>query len=250
MSNSRQTVPKEWKEKLGYRCYNCGCEENIEYHHIVPMFLGGNDVITNVVPLCNRCHKVAHKGRHMHRYTNKANAGRKKLCDDETVRQVADMYINGEIGNRKAVELVNGKPGSRFSSRRSYKAYIQELGIKTVRNYVDYLAENTYEGLVEGKECVLIEFLDGSYTYNPWHDTGKNDVEYTKSGKVVNCKMAKEKVSETKKTKQEELDELFELAHMIAEDLERQEQMKKAKAKQNKKQLLLYEQWKQEFKIG
>jgi len=242
----RQTVPKEWKEKLGYRCYNCGCEENIEYHHIVPMFLGGNDVITNVVPLCNKCHKVAHKGRHMSHYTNKINSGRKKLCDDETVRRVADMYINGEIGNRKAVELVNGKPGSRFTGRRSYRAYIQELGIRTVRNFVDYLAENTYDGLVEGKDCVEIDYLNGKYERRQWHDTGKNDVEYVKSAHLEKWAISKEDADRAMAITLER--EKLKRANIVA--MVQDDHQKPLTDTQDKRREEMYERWRKEYKIG
>lgn len=45
----RQTVSDEVKNTVGKNCCNCGASENIEYHHIVPLFLGGKDVITNIV---------------------------------------------------------------------------------------------------------------------------------------------------------------------------------------------------------
>ena len=45
-------------EVHGDRCVNCGSDENIEFHHIVPLAIGGTNNYGNVVPLCWRCHKA------------------------------------------------------------------------------------------------------------------------------------------------------------------------------------------------
>lgn len=45
----------------GNVCCNCGDNKNIEFHHIVPLSLGGKDILTNIVPLCNHCHSLIHK---------------------------------------------------------------------------------------------------------------------------------------------------------------------------------------------
>lgn len=41
-------------------CQNCGCNEGIEIHHIVPIIYGGSNKITNLASLCGRCHRLAH----------------------------------------------------------------------------------------------------------------------------------------------------------------------------------------------
>ena len=49
-------------------CINCGSNENIHLHHVVPLALGGNDVSSNKVPLCGKCHALVHgfKDRGVH----------------------------------------------------------------------------------------------------------------------------------------------------------------------------------------
>ena len=42
------------------RCVNCGSDQHIELHHIVPLANGGNHIFTNIVPLCYDCHLKAH----------------------------------------------------------------------------------------------------------------------------------------------------------------------------------------------
>ena len=37
-------------------CVNCGAESNLEWHHMIPAFLGGTAEPENMVCLCDRCH--------------------------------------------------------------------------------------------------------------------------------------------------------------------------------------------------
>ena len=41
-----------------YKCFECGSEEDIHHHHVVPKSLGG----TKMVPLCFKCHGLVHGG--------------------------------------------------------------------------------------------------------------------------------------------------------------------------------------------
>lgn len=51
------------REEIGTKCANCGDEQDLVYHHIVPLALGGNDINTNMVCLCGRCHDLVHYGK-------------------------------------------------------------------------------------------------------------------------------------------------------------------------------------------
>ncbi len=39
-----------------YTCFECGSEEDIHHHHVVPKSLGG----TKTLPLCSKCHSLVH----------------------------------------------------------------------------------------------------------------------------------------------------------------------------------------------
>jgi hypothetical protein len=43
----------------GHVCLNCGVTAN-QAHHIVPLSLGGNDILSNLVSLCEECHEKVH----------------------------------------------------------------------------------------------------------------------------------------------------------------------------------------------
>ena len=38
------------------RCAFCGCENNLEEHHMIPLFMGGTNDERNLVFLCHDCH--------------------------------------------------------------------------------------------------------------------------------------------------------------------------------------------------
>ena len=96
-------------EENGACCANCGSAEAIEYHHIVPVLLGGTNRITNIIPLCHRCHEAAHRGRHIAEYRNLKRTGRKTKLSDEEAFKVFDLYIDGQIGNKRCRELFGYK---------------------------------------------------------------------------------------------------------------------------------------------
>lgn len=47
---------------IGRECVNCHSKNDLTYHHIVPLNLGGHDEISNMVCLCRRCHSLIHYG--------------------------------------------------------------------------------------------------------------------------------------------------------------------------------------------
>ena len=59
----RKQITPAGKKLIGATCINCGSSDDIVYHHVVPLAFGGRDVITNIVPLCDNCHKMVHYGK-------------------------------------------------------------------------------------------------------------------------------------------------------------------------------------------
>lgn len=164
----------------GSVCSNCKSEENIEYHHIVPLVLGGTNNMSNITALCHKCHKAAHYGRHIHHYIDSGNAGRKPKAKAEEYSDIFDMYINGEIGARKCSELLGYSYRTRITDCPEFKRYIKTKGIKNVRNLIDVAATNRKNGIHEG-DCVgEIEYIDGNKSDILYHDTGENDIRYVR----------------------------------------------------------------------
>lgn len=85
------------KREKGTECCNCKSEENIQYHHIVPLVAGGYDIISNIVPVCNNCHALIHS--------------RKKMAHSSLVKQgIERARAEGkQIGQRKGIKLNTAK---------------------------------------------------------------------------------------------------------------------------------------------
>lgn len=62
----RRQLTKKDKNEIGMQCCNCGSTEELEYHHIVPISLGGNDINSNMACLCYTCHEKIHFGESKH----------------------------------------------------------------------------------------------------------------------------------------------------------------------------------------
>lgn len=55
ISNIRKILIEEYGE-----CRICGDDRVVEAHHIIARKNGGKDTLSNVIPLCPTCHKLAH----------------------------------------------------------------------------------------------------------------------------------------------------------------------------------------------
>lgn len=51
---------EQLKFQIGTQCCNCGATEALEYHHIVPLAIGGKDTVSNMCCLCFLCHELIH----------------------------------------------------------------------------------------------------------------------------------------------------------------------------------------------
>lgn len=169
---------RKMKERLENSCCNCGSEENIEYHHIVPLALGGSNNMTNIVPICHRCHKAAHHGRHISEYADKSNSGRKPKAPIEKSAKVFDMFIGGEIGTRKCKQLLGYSERTQIINRKEFVKYLKFKGIRKVRNNIDVGATVRNNGIHDGDVVGYIEYLDGRVEEMHYKDTGANNVEY------------------------------------------------------------------------
>ncbi len=66
---TRRYLSQADKNEIGNKCANCMETNNLEYHHIIPIIVGGKDINSNMVCLCSECHKKLH-GIYKHEYIN------------------------------------------------------------------------------------------------------------------------------------------------------------------------------------
>ena len=51
---------KEILERDNWRCQICGCLKNLDVHHLRRRSALGDDIETNLITLCRKCHQALH----------------------------------------------------------------------------------------------------------------------------------------------------------------------------------------------
>lgn len=99
MNLERETLSEKDKNIIGRICCNCGETEDLEYHHIVPLSLGGNDILSNYCCLCYNCHSLLHFGE------------KKNISHSEATKKgIEKAKLNGkQIGAVKGKKLTTKK---------------------------------------------------------------------------------------------------------------------------------------------
>lgn len=140
------------KDNIGHICVNCNSDIDIEYHHIVPLSMGGTNRLSNIVPLCHRCHMAAHHGRHMSHYRKKAKkTGRKRKVNlNENTEQILWRFAKGEVGESDCKKLLGMGKYTRLKDSMVYKEFAKNNNILAIKNRRDTLRRfyDDYTGVV------------------------------------------------------------------------------------------------------
>lgn len=166
----------------GSTCSNCGSQEGIEYHHIVPLILGGTNRYSNIIALCHSCHMAAHYGRDVMHYANRLRentGGRPPKCTDEEAFKALDLLLSGEIGNRKCKELMHLSGKTWPNQTRQFKKWKEERGIESMRSNLDAISVNASFTITDGHVVGWVKYK-GSDEKKPikYRKTGENNVAY------------------------------------------------------------------------
>lgn len=131
---SRKVAHKAKRDKLlGTVCCNCGKDvgAKIEYHHIVPLECGGNDIVSNLAPVCEDCHSIITYGRKRRRPNN---GGRKrKVYDPQLADSVFTRYINRQITETQAKQELG--TGQHIKEMFIFKEWCEKNGVNPKINY-------------------------------------------------------------------------------------------------------------------
>ena len=106
-----------WEVK-GKQCIYCG-KPATELHHIIPRQMGGDNRFSNIVPLCDECHKKAHGKKH---YKN-TNKGRKPIKEPDNFNAVAELYKRKILSLEMALKYTGFK-------RMTFYRLLEKHGIK------------------------------------------------------------------------------------------------------------------------
>lgn len=133
--HNKRVLSGEYKEKLGCTCVNCGSQENIEYHHIVPLCMGGTNRMTNIVPVCKNCHVAIH-GEAEYRKLAFKNACKKVKPTFEEFDKVLRDYADCKIDLETTKNLLGVGPKRGLSNKKEYKMFLYRNKIKKIVNHV------------------------------------------------------------------------------------------------------------------
>ena len=187
----RKSFSRELQNALvrehGHVCAGCGKETETKWHHIVPVALGGEDRVSNIVPLCHACHCAAHSGQHMSHYINKKNmSGRPPKVSNREAFKALDMLAAGKIGIRGCKQLMklSGKTEPRQTAQ--YKRWCAARGIADVRNILDTKITNGSAMVASGDVIGEVEYADGTKKDILFNDVGANDmIKYVVRGRTA-----------------------------------------------------------------
>lgn len=172
-----------YAEKLGCKCVNCESEEKIEYHHIVPITVGGTNRLSNIVPLCEKCHKAVHGDRHRESYRYTKSRGRHAKGNAIVWDDVMAEYMAGMIGQKEAKRILKLSKNTHLVENVTYKQYLSSHGIKRMRNNIDIIRSHNKEKPFEGDLVGYIEYTDGKVQeirFSTQRTIRKKDAKYRK----------------------------------------------------------------------
>lgn len=169
---TRNHLTRRQKEEILHRhdnrCINCGSTEELEFHHVVPLEIGGADEVSNIVPLCYSCHKaVTHHQLIIATAGRKHKAGGRKRQIPENYKDILWRFMRCEIGMKECKELLGVSQKTHLGDNVWFREFLEENGIVKYRNNVDLKAAKS--GIVDGEIIGIVRFDDGRRTTMVWH---------------------------------------------------------------------------------
>ena len=134
MSVASETLSEKDKDIIGRICCNCGKTTDLEYHHIIPLSLGGNNILSNYCCLCYSCHSLIHFGKR--RNINHSEATKKGIERARLNGKQIGQKTGAKLTTKKSIEMKDKikKMARAFEGNMSDKDVMEVLGI----------ARNTY----------------------------------------------------------------------------------------------------------
>ena len=162
------------------------CEDPIQtpnWHHILPVALGGKDIITNMVPVCDACHKAIHNMKPAWYYKFKAGpSGGRPIDRPENCENIFEDYVRCRISKSEAAERL-GK-SLHFIECKAFIEYKFNHSIAKYKNNIDiYLkcaGRKDVNAIEDGRVVGSILYEDGTTEELYWGKeeplTGKSRV--------------------------------------------------------------------------
>jgi 5-methylcytosine-specific restriction endonuclease McrA len=128
-NSDRIHLTEKEKDIVGRQCCNCGDSQNIEYHHVIPLIVGGKNILSNIYPVCYKCHSLVHFGKNKninHAELVKIGIHKAKLKGKQIGRKAGETYETKKSIYAKK-EII--KYSKTFNGSWTDKECIQYIGI-------------------------------------------------------------------------------------------------------------------------
>lgn len=145
---SKINLTKTQKEEIGLQCCNCGSKIDLQYHHIVPLSLGGNNILSNLCCLCYKCHSLLHFGNKKninHSEATKAGIQKAKAQGKQIgMKKGTKLITKKSITSKEKIRELNIDFNGNLSNEETYKF----IGISR-KTFYKYKAEMRQEDFLK-----------------------------------------------------------------------------------------------------
>lgn len=166
MRRMRRAIRGEFKKSIiaihGNRCLNCGAATDIQWHHVVPLHNGGNDIPSNIVPLCKICHKSVTESELLLTSSLRAyKTGGRKIKAPENYEEVLERYIECKISKSEAAQELGWTKNRNFVDSVWFEKFKTDRNIESYRNNIDIRIRNS-SGIHTGDVVGWVKYKDGT----------------------------------------------------------------------------------------
>lgn len=160
-------IKKAVLDRYDGRCVWCGSTEDLEFHHAIPLEIGGPDTVYNLMPLCYDCHKsMTHYELRMLKVGRVHKAGGRKRIIPDNYKDILWRYVRCEIGKQECVRELGLSEKNKLTDNVFYKEFLKENGIESQRNNIDIRISNN--GIQYGDYVGYIKYTDGREEKIAW----------------------------------------------------------------------------------
>jgi hypothetical protein len=124
IKEERKKLNQSEKNKIGVKCANCESVEGLEYHHIIPLSIGGSNLLSNYVCLCYKCHALIHGRKKAINLSEATKAGIQKARERgvQIGRKAGDTYeTKKSIQSKELIKELNYDFNGTLSNEETYK---------------------------------------------------------------------------------------------------------------------------------
>ena len=144
-----------------HTCFECGSEEDIHHHHVVPKSLGG----TKTLPLCSKCHSLVHSTDLTSTSRLTKEALDKRRIEGKAVSGLAPYGLMKDVNNDlvpnlqeiailRLIQKFRNTPYGKAKNRKTpwhvVASQLNDRGIKN-RNSSDWTMANVRKVIITGK---------------------------------------------------------------------------------------------------